>query len=351
MTDQQVSNRRETDMRLISPLLVLTMPMTARADVPKVVTDIEPIHSLVAQVMSGVGVPDVLISGAASPHDFQFTFVQAEAVQDADLVIWVGADLTPWLGEALETLTTSDNEFELLASENWPSLERRDWGDDHDDHGHDDHGDGDDDDDSILDPHAWLNPQVAMVWTRHIAFALRNLNPENEAADLANADATVARLVKLDQEIAAQMADLPRGGILVPHDAYQYFGQRYDVPAVGTISLSEDGISCVLSDPQTRREWVDLVRDGKPCAHCHRRPHGHGICTGTRPLRTDCACGSCGLRAVFGRLKRLGAKTPLAAAQVFGPCQEMVQDHGVNVSRSCYRISIALRRPRLQSRL
>nr|WP_051076394.1 zinc ABC transporter substrate-binding protein [Octadecabacter arcticus] len=115
-------------MRLILPLLVLMMPMTARADVPKVVTDIAPIHSLVAQVMSGVGVPDVLISGAASPHDFQFTFVQAEAVQDADLVIWVGADLTPWLGEALETLTTSDNEFELLASENWPSLERRDWG-------------------------------------------------------------------------------------------------------------------------------------------------------------------------------------------------------------------------------
>jgi zinc transport system substrate-binding protein len=295
MTDQQAYNRRETNMRLILPLLVLMMPMTARADVPKVVTDIAPIHSLVAQVMSGVGVPDVLISGAASPHDFQFTFVQAEAVQDADLVIWVGADLTPWLGEALETLTTSDNEFELLASENWPSLERRDWGDDHDDHGHDDHGH---DDDSVLDPHAWLNPQVAMVWTRHIALALRSLDPENEAAYLANADATVARLIQLDQEIAAQMADLPRGGILVPHDAYQYFGQRYDVPAVGTISLSdaaspnpaqiaelrdlvrEDGISCVLSDPQTRREWVDLVRDGSNARTAIADPMGTAFAPG-----------------------------------------------------------------------
>jgi zinc transport system substrate-binding protein len=60
-------------MRLILPLLVLMMPMTARADVPKVVTDIAPLHSLVAQQMSGVGVPDVLTSGASSPHDFQFT--------------------------------------------------------------------------------------------------------------------------------------------------------------------------------------------------------------------------------------------------------------------------------------
>jgi ABC-type Zn uptake system ZnuABC Zn-binding protein ZnuA len=62
-------------------------------------------------------------------------------------------------------------------SENWPWLERRDWGDGHDDNGHDG--------DSILDPHAWLNPQVAMVWTRHIAFAFGSLDPENEAAYLA----------------------------------------------------------------------------------------------------------------------------------------------------------------------
>ncbi len=73
------------------------------------------------------------------------------------------------------------------------------------------------------------------------------------------------------------MADLPRGGILVPHDAYQYFGQRYDVPAVGTISLSDAAspnpaqiaelcglvreycINCVLSDSQTGRESVGRV--------------------------------------------------------------------------------------------
>jgi hypothetical protein len=104
----------------------------------------------------------------------------------------------------LETLTTPDREFELLMSENWPWLERRDWGDGLDDHGHDG--------DSILDPHAWLNPQVAMVWTRHIAFAFGSLDPENEVAYLANAGATVVRLVELNQEIEAQMGDLPREG-------------------------------------------------------------------------------------------------------------------------------------------
>lgn len=72
-------------MRLTLPLLLLCAT-TARADIT-VVNDIAPIQSLTAQVMEGVGSPNVLVSGGASPHDFQFTFAQANAVQNADLVI------------------------------------------------------------------------------------------------------------------------------------------------------------------------------------------------------------------------------------------------------------------------
>jgi zinc transport system substrate-binding protein len=145
---------------------------------------------------------------------------------------------------------------------------------------HDDHEEHGNDDESILDPHAWLNPQVAMVWTRHIAFALRILDPENEAAYLANANATVERLVKLDQDITAQLADVARGGILVPHDAYQYFEMDFDFPASGAISISdasdpspariaeiqariaEQGIDCVLAEPQFNSGLVATVLDG-----------------------------------------------------------------------------------------
>ena len=271
-------------MRTFTTLVLMLIAVQTRAEAPKIVTDIAPIHSLVAQVMEGVGEPELLISGAASPHDFQFTFAQASAVQDADMVIWAGSELTPWLGEALENLTPEEKRFSLLRSEMWPWLVRRDWDGDHDDHTHND--------DSSVDPHAWLNPEVAMVWTRNIAFALRVMDPENDAIYLDNAAATIERLIQLDRDIAAQLAEVPRAAILVPHDAYQYFGARYDVLAVGTISfldagspspaqidalleqVRQDNVVCVLSDPQTRVEYVDLVREGSNAATAVADPLG-----------------------------------------------------------------------------
>ncbi|WP_296420255.1 metal ABC transporter solute-binding protein, Zn/Mn family, partial [Pseudooctadecabacter sp.] len=112
-------------MRL--PLLtsLACLPLSATAEVPQVVTDIAPIHSLVSQVMEGVGTPDVLVSGGASPHDFQFSFDQADAVQSADLVIWVGPALTPWLDEALDTLGGEVDQLVLLDAEGWPALPLR----------------------------------------------------------------------------------------------------------------------------------------------------------------------------------------------------------------------------------
>ncbi len=273
-------------MRFLSLFALAVCPVPALAEAPRVVTDIAPIHSLVAQVMEGVGVPQVLLSGAASPHDFQFTFDQAAAVQDANLVIWVGPPLTPWLADALATLAAEEQSFELLRSEDWPMQQRRDWDDDHD------HDDDQDHDESSVDPHAWLDPQVAVAWTRNIATTLRLMDPENEVTYMANADATVARLTRLDAQIEAMLAEVPRGAILVPHDAYQYFGARYGVTAIGAISLSDatnpspahidelhklvrkEDVVCVLGDPQSRESWVDLVREGSDARAAMADPMG-----------------------------------------------------------------------------
>lgn len=281
-------------MRLFPAVLLSVVPITVLADIPHVITDIAPVHSLVAQVMGDLGTADVLVSGGASPHDFQFTFAQASALQDADLVIWAGPTLTPWLEEALQTLARQAERLTLLDSDGWRKLEPRDWGEDHGQDEHDDH----DDHGATLDPHAWLDPQVAIVWTQHISDTLSDLDPEHAATYRTNADASVARLVTLDDQIAIQMAALPDATFLVPHDAYQYFGARYGLPAAGTITLSDGqspspakvaqlqgmvrdlGVTCVLSDPQARTEWSDLVREGTAARTAIADPMGGGIAPG-----------------------------------------------------------------------
>jgi zinc transport system substrate-binding protein len=90
---------------------------TAIADVPRVAVDIAPVHSLVARVMERVGTPDLIIRPGASPHEYSLRPSEAAALQEADLVFWMGEDLTPWMEDAVVTLAADASVTTLLEAE------------------------------------------------------------------------------------------------------------------------------------------------------------------------------------------------------------------------------------------
>ena len=85
-------------------LAAVLMSGTAMAKAPNVAADIAPVHSLVARVMAGVGTPDLVFPAGASPHQYNLRPSEAGALQEADVVFWLGEDLTPWLADAVATL-------------------------------------------------------------------------------------------------------------------------------------------------------------------------------------------------------------------------------------------------------
>ena len=118
---------------------------------PDVVADIAPIHSLVAQVMSGVGEPYLLIPAAQDPHTKALRPSQAKELEKAEIVFWMGEDMSPWLEGTLDNLAGDAHKIEFLHEEVTKTLPFRDdaiFEDDHDDHdGHDDHKEEHDDHD------------------------------------------------------------------------------------------------------------------------------------------------------------------------------------------------------------
>jgi len=64
------------------------------AKVPQVATDIPPVHSLVSQVMGELGTPKLIIPPGTSPHGYAMRPSEARALQAADVVFWMGQDLT-----------------------------------------------------------------------------------------------------------------------------------------------------------------------------------------------------------------------------------------------------------------
>ncbi len=290
------------------------------ADVPNVVADIAPVHSLVSRVMDGVGTPDLTIQVGATPHEYSLRPSEAAALQDADLVFWIGPGLTPWLTDTIDTLAGNAAVTELMEAPGTIELEFREGAlfeahdhdhdghkehaeEDHENHGHDEdhaheegehkeaaHDDHDDHDHEKAvheghdhgehDPHAWLSPQNAMTWLNVIAGQLSAADPDNAGTYFANAAAGRAEIETLIGEISATLDPVREGQFVVFHDAYQYFETAFDFPAAGAISIgdasdpspariaeiqariADEGIDCVLAEQQFNPGLVATVLDG-----------------------------------------------------------------------------------------
>ena len=285
-------------------LTATLMGGAAYADTPRVAVDIAPVHSLVARVMDGIGKPDLIIRSGASPHEYSLRPSEASALQAADLVFWIGPGLTPWLTDTIGTLASDAVVTELMEADGTIELEFREGAlfeaHDHDDHGddddhddhkdHDDHGDDDDHEEAesgheghdhgAHDPHAWLSPKNAMNWLNVIAGRLSAVDPENAGTYFANAAAGRTEIETLIGEVTATLDPVRGGRFIVFHDAYQYFEMDFDFPASGAISISdasdpspariakiqaritEQGIDCVLAEPQFNPGLVATVLDG-----------------------------------------------------------------------------------------
>jgi ABC-type Zn2+ transport system substrate-binding protein/surface adhesin len=86
----------------------------AAAKVPRVVTDMPVVHALVTQVMGDLGPVDLLLDRGGDVHSYQMRPSQAQALAAADVVFWVGPELTPWLVRVRETLAPQALSVPLL---------------------------------------------------------------------------------------------------------------------------------------------------------------------------------------------------------------------------------------------
>lgn len=309
---------------LTSTALLCAASGAARAETPDVVVSIKPIHSLVASIMQGVGEPKLIVEGAASPHTYSLKPSNAAALQDADLVFWVGHGLEAFLEKPLEALAGKATVVEL---EDAPGLEKLGFreggafeahgheseighsheeaaapghdegpegkgGHDHEEAGEQDHDagheieaghahdDGHDHAHGSYDTHLWLDPMNAKALAAAIEKALAEKDPDNAATYRANLAALDANIDALDREIAATVAPVKDKPFIVFHDAYQYFEHRYGVRVVGSITVSPEvmpgaervseihrkveelGAACVFAEPQFEPKLVNVVLEG-----------------------------------------------------------------------------------------
>ena len=291
---------------------------TAANAAPDVVVSIKPIHSLVAAVMEGVGEPALIVEGAASPHTFTMKPSNARAVQEADLVFWMGPNMEAFLEKPLEALASDATVIELDEAQGLTKLPFREGGafeahdhgeheeaghgEDHDhDHDHEEHSGETDEhshDHGEFDTHLWLDPSNAKAMAVAIEKALSAADPENAKAYGANLEALSQKIDALDREIAGMVAPVKDKPFVVFHDAYQYFEDHYGVRVVGSITVSPEimpgaervreiqdriktlGAACVFAEPQFEPKLIQVVTEGTDARSGTLDPEGATLAAG-----------------------------------------------------------------------
>lgn len=174
---------------------------------------------------------DSLLPLETDPHLFQPTAKDLLRVQAADLIVLNGAGLEAGLEELL---TGRPGAFQVVLTEGVTLIEagEADHAADQDGHGAEtdrDHG--------SLDPHAWLDPRLAMAYVEAIASALSAADPAGAGGYAERSAAYQARLAALDAEIEALLAPIAeeRRLLVTDHEALGYFAKRYRLRVVGSI--------------------------------------------------------------------------------------------------------------------
>ena len=276
--------RLTVKVTLFAAIFGLFLSGTVSANGPHVTTDIPITHSLVTQVLTGVGMPDLIVDRDASPHEYSLRPSNAASLEASDLVFWISNGLTPWLDDPLDTLANNAEVIELMDAKGATVLTFREGAtfETHShEHGHNEDGHDEDEHATVnIDPHGWLDPYNGKIWLDVIATALSKIDPTNSDIYFANATQGKADIDAATSEIDATLAEFRGTDFIVYHDAYQYFEKRFDVLAAGSISLGDVsdpspariveirekveklGITCVFSEPQFNPELVRTVADG-----------------------------------------------------------------------------------------
>jgi len=192
-----------------------------------------------------------LMGPGVDPHLYKASAGDVSTLRDADVIVYGGlqlegkmADLLDRLGESQTTVAISKDmprEKLLLPPEDVAEQ---------------------------YDPHVWFDPTLWMHAARTTAATLKQKDPEHAEVYDANLDKYLHTLEELDSYVKQRIQEIPEGQrvLVTSHDAFEYFGRRYDidVAAIQGISTAAEAttadvqrVAKLLADRKVKAAFIE----------------------------------------------------------------------------------------------
>lgn len=199
-----------------------------------VYTTIYPVYDFAGKIGGELVEVAQIIPPGADAHNFEPSAKLLRELAQADLIIYNGANMEPWIPKVKEALGDGSVMF-LNASENIPLLEFEEDGVSHDHeeaaHSHAHYG---------VDPHVWLSPQNAIIQSRSICNAFVEKDKTNADYYRSNYERLAAELEKLDQEYREALQHASHKNFVVAHDSFGYLAKEYGLTQIPIRGLTAE---------------------------------------------------------------------------------------------------------------
>lgn len=255
----------------------------------RIVTSIKPVELIVSAIATEDMQTTSLVPPGSSPHNYTMKPSQRRALENADVIFWVGPDMETFLNRLLAGPEFNNRTVALMDAEH-ESVEQphddpahNEHADDHHGHAHEeeakeeehhneehghghDHGEGE-------DPHIWLDPELAIEMAETIRETLSALDGIDAAALNENFEQFKVSVRETDANIRDRLAPAHEISLFAYHDAFTRFAEHYDLKLEGVLTLNPElspgarhiaevqeklrnaTHPCLLTEPQFNRQW------------------------------------------------------------------------------------------------
>jgi manganese/zinc/iron transport system substrate-binding protein len=202
-----------------------------------------------------------LMGPGVDPHLYRASAGDVQALRGADLILYCGLQLEGRMGDLFADL--AERQLTSAVTDGIPReqlLAGPEAGEEH-------------------DPHVWFDPSLWGHVSESIAATLIQRDPEHADGYRARLDSYLTELDALDAEIAQRLAPIPpqRRVLVTSHDAFAYFGRRYNLEVAGIQGIStaaeattadvervaqlvaERGVPAVFVESSVPRQTIDAL--------------------------------------------------------------------------------------------
>lgn len=248
-----------------------------------IAASIYPLAFFAEQIGGDLVTVNPLVPTGLEPHDFEPSPSDLRSLYDADLVVFNGAALEPWIEDLefeliqedvklfeavsfLEMLPASEESHEEDHEEESsliPSASAHETGEEHEE----------------WDPHVWLDPIRAQMIILSLANTLATLDPENAETYVNNAKILTGELSSMDEDFRSTLEQCTGREFVVSHAAFAYVANRYGLEMISisglsphdepslkdleeiTLLMNEHGLSLIYMEPLYESPFARTIGD------------------------------------------------------------------------------------------